>query len=106
MYQAVCCNSVIYRPPPSKTNGFKNCVFFKEWPLYLERHALSTLETPLVGDLNFHLDVNDDPDCKWFTGILESFGLKQHVQGSTHHKDHTLDVVITKDTSDFIIRSR
>ena len=67
--------SVVYRPPPSKKNGLKNSVFFKEWSLYLERHATSQSETLLLGDLNFHLDVSDDSDSKRFTGILDSLGL-------------------------------
>ena len=33
---------IVYRPSPSKRNGFKNSVFFDEWSLYLDRLAVTT----------------------------------------------------------------
>ena len=34
--------------------------------------------------------------------ILESTGLKQHVQGPTHYKGHTLDILLSRDKSDIL----
>lgn len=93
---------VVYRPPPSKINGFKNTIFFDEWCTYLE--GLSTLKHQLaiVGDLNFHLDNTNDTDARHFISLLDVHGLSQHVNGSTHRAGHTLDVVITRDYSAFV----
>jgi exonuclease III len=93
--------SVVYRPPPSRENGFKDSIFFKEWASYILRHATNPSETLIVGDVNYHLDVPDDADTRKFITILDSCGLKQHVDKPTHKKGHTLDVLITKDTSLF-----
>ena len=34
--------------------------------------------------------------------ILESTRLKQHVQGPTHYKGHTLDILLSRDKSDIL----
>jgi len=94
--------AVVYRPPPSRANGLKNSVFFEEWLSYLDGHSTYSQETILVGDLNFHLDIPDNPDARHFLQGLESRGLKQHVVGPTHKQGHTLDVLITKDTSNLV----
>lgn len=94
--------SVVYRPPPSKGNGMQKSTFFDEWPLFLEKLATNHHETLLVGDLNFHLDTEDNPDTRRFNSILDACGLKQHVNVPTHIRGHTLDVVITKDVSTII----
>ena len=94
---------IVYRPPPSKWNGFKNSVFFDEWSLYLDRLAVITNDVIITGDLNFHLDNANDADAVRFNGTLEAHGLVQHVVGPTHKKGHTLDVVITRDISSLLI---
>ena len=47
-----------------------------------------------------------DDDCNrdacHFKSLLSAGGLKQHVEGPTHKRDHTLDVAITRDTSKLI----
>ena len=63
---------IVYRPPPSKRNGFKNSVFFDEWSLYLDR---LTNDVIITGDLNFHLDNANDADAVRFNGTLEAHGL-------------------------------
>ena len=49
-----------------------------------------------AGDLNIHVDNLCDSDAIKFADLLESFGLQQHVQGSTHKEGHTLDLIITR----------
>lgn len=47
----------------------------------------------VLGDFNMHVD---SPDCSLSSGladVLDSFGLQQHVDFSTHNNDHTLDLV-------------
>ena len=38
-------------------------------------------------------------NTKTFLHILESSGLQQHIHEPTHHLGHTLDVIISRDTS-------
>jgi hypothetical protein len=54
-------------------------------------------ELLITGDLNFHLDNVNLSDTRKFDETLSDHGLVQHVQGATHNKGHTLDVVITRD---------
>jgi hypothetical protein len=96
---------IIYRPPPSKENRFKNSIFFDEWSTYLDNLTVIPHETIVTGDLNFHLDVKSDTDACHFTSILSAHGLIQHVSGATHKKGHTLDVVITREVSSLLLGS-
>jgi hypothetical protein len=93
----------VYRPPPSKKNGFTTKAFFTEWEKYLESHSLSSGKLLITGDLNFHIDSPSDKDAKRFLKILDSLGMTQHVNEPTHQQGHTLDVVISRD-SDKLIR--
>ncbi|CAC5400145.1 unnamed protein product [Mytilus coruscus] len=90
---------VIYRPPPSRTNKLKNTTLFKEWSEFLDRLVVIPNELLITGDLNFHLDNVNASDTRKFNETLRDHGLVQHVQGPTHNKGHTLDVVITRDNS-------
>lgn len=93
------CLCVIYRPPPSKVNNFQNATFFEEWSQYLDQKAVLSDDIIIMGDLNFHLDKNDDVDARRFVNTLDCHGLSQHVVGATHVRGHTLDVVITREYS-------
>ena len=44
-------------------------------------------------------------ECSQLSSLIESFGLVQHVSGSTHIKEHTLDLVISR-AEDNIIQER
>ena len=95
--------AVVYRPPPTKENGLNTNVFLdKEWPTFLERHATLDKETIIVGDINFHLDSPSNRDALKFVSLLQSCGMQQHVNESTHVRGHTLDVVITRDNSSIV----
>ncbi|XP_062616025.1 uncharacterized protein LOC134277724 [Saccostrea cucullata] len=91
--------AVIYRPPPSKSNKFKNSVFFEEWTNYLDSLVLIPGELLITGVLNFHLDDPNDKDARTFTELLTEHGLKQHISDETHRLGHTLDVLITREDS-------
>ncbi|XP_060553020.1 uncharacterized protein LOC132714233 [Ruditapes philippinarum] len=97
------CLSVIYRPPPSQKNGLSTNTFLEqEWPLFLSKYATIGKPVIIVGDFNLHVDKLLDRDALKFISCLETFGLKQHVQGPTHVAGHTLDVVITRDTDNIV----
>ena len=89
-----CC--IIYRPPPSKQNGFRNSIFFDEWSKYLDNIAIIPYDVIITGDLNFHVDIKSDVEARRFCSILNSHGLTQHVNSATHKGGHTLDLVISR----------
>lgn len=93
---------IIYRPPPSKRNGFRNNVFFEEWSNYLDHQVVIPQEIIITGDLNFHLDDPMNADARQFSELLDARGLVQHVTEATHVHGHTLDVVITRENSSVI----
>lgn len=90
---------IVYRPPPSKENKLKNSVFFEEWSDYLNRLTVIQEEIVITGDMNFHLDENEDSDTRKFVDTLYDHGLEQHIVDPTHKLGHTLDVVITRENS-------
>jgi hypothetical protein len=92
---------VIYRPPPSTQNRLTVGMFFSDFADYLEELMLVPGDLLLLGDFNFHVDEPSDAATMQFNDLLSSFGLVQHVVGSTHKDGHTLDLLITRasDTS-------
>ena len=84
---------VIYRPGSVCVTD----VFFNELEDLLERIATYSAPLLLLGDVNVHLDVADDPHTVKFYQLLATHGLKQHVAQSTHVNGHLLDVVIAHD---------
>ena len=47
-----------------------------------------------MGDFNVHVDCSGEDSDK-FIGLLDRYGLKQHVAEMTHARGHTLDLIIT-----------
>ena len=94
---------VIYLPPPSKTNNFRNSVFFDEWSDFLDQVVVIPDELIITGDLNFHLDDTNDGDARKFIQSLEDHGFIQNVTGPTHKHGHTLDVLITRENSSILL---
>ena len=56
----------------------------------------------ITGDFNIHVDLPEKPDVSQFLQIIESFGLKQHVNVPTHVAGHILDLVFTREDCDFL----
>ena len=96
---------IVYRPPPSKKNGLKTCVFYDEWQNFLDRYSLLGHQVIITGDVNFHLDKAGNNDVRQFMSILESHGMNQHVHSPTHRKGHILDVLITRDVDNVLTSS-
>ena len=90
---------VFYRPPPSQQNNFTTREFMEEWSDFLSNHTLSKDDLIIVGDVNFHLENFSEHNTERFIQSLECHGLQQLVRGPTHHHGHTLDVLISRDTS-------
>ncbi len=49
----------------------------------------------IVGDFNIHVDNEKDWLGSAFIDILNSIGVKQHVSGPTHCRNHTLDLILS-----------
>ena len=86
---------VLYHPPPSQSIGLTAGIFFSEFSDFLEQCVLLSGQLLLVCDFNFHLDVSDDTEATKFNDLIYTFGLNQHIIGSTHKNGHTLDLAIT-----------
>ena len=93
---------VIYRPPPSQQNGYNVNCFLDEFAEFLSKSTVAKSEIIILGDVNIHLDVKTNTHTRRFIELLESNGFKQHVHEPTHYLGHTLDVLITRDTSDIV----
>jgi hypothetical protein len=52
--------------------------------------------------MNFHFDQPHSKNTKLISDLFEANGLSQHVSEPTHCKGHTLDVVITRQSEQFI----
>ena len=83
---------VIYRPNFTAIGS----TFFDEFDDALERTATFSSAIAIVGDINIHLDVMNDPNTIKFVRSLDDHNLVQHVFGPTHRDGHTLDVLITR----------
>ena len=93
----------LYRPPPNKKNKLSDNLFIEEFPSFLE-HCNTIKGSPvIVGDFNIHVDVPTDPLTTRFTALLNDFGLHQAVTFPTHHKGHTLDLVISRRDEDLLM---
>ncbi|XP_078374323.1 uncharacterized protein LOC144657833 [Oculina patagonica] len=58
----------------------------------------------LLGDFNIHVDVPTDMDAIQFRDLLDSMGLQQHVKRPTHIHGHTLDLLITRQSDEIIVK--
>ena len=47
-----------------------------------------------LGDFNVWMDQQNSVDANKFRGILNNYGMKNHVNKATHNLGHTLDLVI------------
>ena len=79
---------VIYRPPASKQNNLKNSVFFNEWSVFLEHVSEMSNEVIIIGDINFHLDNQEDDDARRLSDLLNIHSLVQHATVPTHNLGH------------------
>ena len=86
---------IICRPPYSDKRKVPTTVFFREFSDYLEPVLWSKEQILFAGDLNIHIDNPRDSDAIKFADLLKSFGVQQHMKGSTHKEGQTLDLIFT-----------
>ena len=75
--------------------------FFDEFQNLLEFFVPLPSELIITGDFNIHTD-SDLTTPNKFSCILDNFHLKQHIHFPTHDDGHTLDLLITRTSSDII----
>ncbi len=86
----------IYRPPPSKVNGFTYNQFIEEFDDFLS--VLSTLPgKPLImGDINIHVNKPSKPDVARYLLSLAEHDMKQYSNKPTHKCGNILDHLICR----------
>ena len=63
----------VYRPPPSKKNGFTvERFFFSEFSALSEKLTVTSYQFLLCGDFNFHVDDNLNANTKTFSSFCLS----------------------------------
>ena len=71
--------------------------FIEEFSQYLETIIMSTDPLLITGDSNIHVNSKSDNDVLKFLDLLQSIGLRQHVEFPTHMSGNTLDLVFTRE---------
>ena len=94
---------VVYRPPYSKEHPVPASVFFQEFSTFLETIVLCPEVLLVSGDFNFRLDDPSDADARKFMELMDTFGLLQHINTSTHVSGHILDLIISRSCNDINI---
>ena len=79
----------LYRPPSSSISAF--CAEFES---LLEHHITLIVDLIFVGDLNIHIDKQDDSNTVVFNRLLLNFNLNHHISITTLDFGHILDVII------------
>ena len=81
--------AIIYRPPYSDDHPVTVTTFCAEFARYMESTLLTKERLVIVGDLNIYVDDKVNSDALNFLHVLESLGLRQHVNDPTHIHGHT-----------------
>ena len=66
---------------------------FSELLSFLQAESAKYL---IVGDFNFHVNIDTDADAKKLKSLLHQFDLIQHVNVPTHTADNTWDLVVSR----------
>ena len=86
----------IYHPPPSELHKYTITAFTDE---FLEKYAefgVKYNNMLIVGDFNIHVEDVTSGDAEQFIDMCKAIGLDQHVNFTTHHHGHTLDLVLAE----------
>jgi Reverse transcriptase (RNA-dependent DNA polymerase)/Endonuclease-reverse transcriptase len=87
----------IYRPPSLASDAHN--VFLSEFTSLLQDIVTSPSELIISGDFNYHVELPNSSPSSSFLALLDTFGLTQHVAFPTHIANGTLDLLITRSSS-------
>ena len=87
---------MVYRPPPSRVNGFTVKDFFEEFTDAAHCLSLRNGQLLLLGALNLHLEDSACRDSATFGNILYDCSLALRSSKPSHLAGHCLDVIITR----------
>jgi endonuclease/exonuclease/phosphatase family metal-dependent hydrolase len=71
---------------------------------FLEQFITDSRSLIIFGDFNLHIDSPNDAAAIMLIDLLETFGLKQHINVAIHQSGYTLDSVITRSDDDLVSR--
>ena len=87
---------VIYSPEAKTHKIGASDAFLSEFSQLIDSVCTDSGKLLVVGDFNYHAEDLCNTATRSFLSFLDSSGLKQHVSLSTHEKNHTLDLVLTR----------
>ena len=93
---------LVNRPPPSTENGFTKSRFLSEFDNFIDENSTLPGKLMLLGNFNIHVDTPEESDARHFLTTLS--GLYQYVTEVTHEKSHVLDLVITPEGENHVLR--
>lgn len=85
-----CVALVIYRTGPVTS------AFFEELSDVLERIVGYNEVIYIFGDLNIHLNLEDDLNSRRLTELFDAFGIVVHNTGPTHDRGNRIDIVASR----------
>ena len=71
-------------------------MFLDEFTEWLPDQLTKYKNIIMMGDINFHLNKDDDPDTAMFKDTLDALGLKIHNKFPSHRHGNTLDIIATE----------
>ena len=92
---------VIYRPPPAQKNCLTVAEFFEEWTSFV----ITPGKFIIMGDIYFHIDDRSDCNASRIRSSIESTCLIMHVREPTHRKGRTLDVLLSRENDEQLVRN-
>jgi len=94
----------LYRPGKNPTNAkpVPKSTFFDEFTSMLDRHDIATYDVVIAGDFNCHVTDVDDADASNFLSVLTTYDLIEYINERTHENGQTLDLIITRSSSNFV----
>ncbi len=69
--------------------------FIKEFGDFISELVLTADKVLIVGHFNIHVDNEKDALGSAFIDILNSIGVRQHLSGPTHCRNHTLELILS-----------
>ena len=93
----------LYHPQYTCASHITKTVCLDEFTVFAAVILLKYNNIILLGDINLHINDQDDPDVCMFLDIINVMGLMQHVNSLTQGGRNTLDAIMTESHSEIKI---